>query len=312
MKKRIINIIVILSCIIILTQLITEKTLIFSTVGYSLELWIKNIVPSLFPFFIVSDILISYGITDYIPKIIKNLFKYLFKISEHGVSIFFLSLLSGFPSNARNTRKYYDAKLISLEEANHILIFTHFANPLFILSTIAVLFFNNEKLGIPILLSHYLANVIIGILIRNKSPISDISNYTKVEDKSQNFGHVLTRAIMSAIDTLLLILGTLSCFLILASLFINFFNFNIYNSTIIKSILEITIGIKSFSLLQISEIYQVVISSMIISFGGFSVHMQVISQICDTKIAYFPFLVGRIYHAIIAGILSFIFYFLFI
>lgn len=312
MKKKVINIIVILSCFIILTQLICKKSLIFSIIGYSLELWVNSIIPSLFPFFIISDILISYNITDYIPKIFKNTFRSLFKVSDYGISIFFLSMLSGFPSNARNTKKYYDAGLISLEEANHILTFTHFSNPLFILSTIAVLFLNNEKLGIPILLAHYLGNIVIGIASKRDAILLTDSNYTKVDEKSQNFGQVLSKSILSSIDSLLLILGTLTCFLVLSAIIIEMGNFNIYSGAVIKCILEITMGIKSLALLSINEIYKVVIISMAISFGGLSVHMQVISQICDTDISYLPFLVSRFYHAIISGILAFCLYFLFI
>jgi len=308
MKKKIIDIIIVVSCIFILFQLISKKMLIFTTIGYSLELWIKSVVPSLFPFFIISDILISYNVTDYIPKIIKKMFKSLFHVSEYGVSIFFLSMLSGFPSNARNTRKYYDAKLISLEEANHILTFTHFSNPLFILSTIAVLFFGNEKLGIPILLSHYLGNIIIGILTSKNFNYVTLDNYTKVEEKSQNFGLVLTKAIVSSIDTLLLILGTLTCFLIITSIITSVANFSLYDNTIIKCILEVTMGIKSLSLLNLSDLYLVIISTMAISFGGLSVHMQVISQINDTDISYSSFLISRFYHAIISGIFSLFFY----
>jgi len=72
MKKKIIDIIIVVSCIFILFQLISKKMLIFTTIGYSLELWIKSVVPSLFPFFIISDILISYNVTDYIPKLLKR------------------------------------------------------------------------------------------------------------------------------------------------------------------------------------------------------------------------------------------------
>ena len=82
--------------------------------------------------------------------------------------ILLLSMLSGFPSNARNTRILYDTEKISLDEANHILIFSHFSNPIFILTTVGVFFFKNEKLGIIILISHYISNFILGIFFRNK------------------------------------------------------------------------------------------------------------------------------------------------
>ena len=83
------------------------------------------------------------------------------------ITILILSIISGFPSNARNTRTLYDKGVITLDEANHILIFSHFSNPLFILTTIAIFFFNNAKIGIILLISHYLSNLILGILFRN-------------------------------------------------------------------------------------------------------------------------------------------------
>lgn len=307
MKEKIYNIIIIISSIIILLELLINKTLVFNTISNSLNTWITSIVPSLFPFFIISDILINYNITNYIPKLIKKIFNLLFNTNDNIITIFFLSLLSGFPSNARNIRKMYDLNEITLEEANHSLIFTHFSNPLFILGTVSVFFLKNEKLGLIILISHYLSNIILGILSRNTYS-KPKNNYTTQNKKSQNFPTVLTNSIKSSIDTLLLILGTLTCFLILSSLIINRLNINSYNSTILKGILEITMGLKSLSLLNINNLYKTVLSTIFISFGGLSVHMQVLSQLIGTKISYKHFLIGRLYQAIISGLLSYIIY----
>lgn len=311
MKIKIYNIIIIISSIIILLELLLNKTLIFNTISYSLNIWVASIIPSLFPFFIISDILISYNITNYIPKFIKKIFTKLFNTNDNIITIFFLSLLSGFPSNARNTRKLYDLNLITLEEANYALMFTHFSNPLFILGTVSVFFLKNEKYGIIILISHYLSNILVGLLFRNKHS-KPKNNYTIPNKKSQNFPKVLTSSIKSTIDTLLLILGTLTCFLILSSIIISRLNLNSYNASLLKGLLEITMGLKSLSLLNINDIYKVVISTIFISFGGLSIHMQVLSQLIDTKISYKHFFIGRIYQTIISGILSYILYILFI
>ena len=307
MKNKIYNLIIIISSIIILLELLLSKTLVFDTISYSLNTWVSAIIPSLFPFFVISDILINYNITNYIPKFIKKTFNYLFNVSDNVITIFFLSLLSGFPSNARNARKMYDLGLITDKEASLALTFTHFSNPLFILGTVAVFFLGNEKLGIIILFSHYLSNIFVGIIFRYFNNKSN-TNYTILNKKSQNFPSVLTNSIKSSIDTLLLILGTLTCFLILSSIIINRLNLNLYNSTILKGILEITMGIKSLSLLNISDIYKVVLSSMFISFGGLSVHMQVLSQLIDTKISYKYFFVGRVYQSIISGVIAYFMY----
>lgn len=305
MKRTIFNFLVVLSCSVLLIEILINKQTVFSTIAYSLDIFITSIIPSLFPFFVISDILISYHITNYIPRIINKTFCSIFNCSNASMMVFFLSFLSGFPSNARNIKNLYENKLISKEEASHTLIFTHFSNPLFILSTVAVLFLNNETFGYIILVSHVLGNVILGIITRNYNTISNI-DYTPNNDVCQNFSTVLIKAIKSAIDTLLLILGSLTCFLVLASLIIENFNFGNYPAMIIKGILEITMGLKSLAILNISDCYKVVISTMFISFGGLAVHLQVLSQLVDTDIPYQSFFVARIFHALISGGLSYI------
>ena len=309
MKKNIFNFIIILSFIVLFIEVLINKTLIFTTISYSLNIWVNTLIPSMFPFFIISDILINYQITSYIPKNLKKILSKLFNTSEEVISIFLLSILSGFPSGARNIRTIYDMNKITTKEATHALTFTHFANLLFVLSTVGILFLNNEKYCYLILFSHYLGNIMVGILFRKYNPTNNI-NYKPNINKSQSFSNALIKAIKSSIDTLLLILGTLTCFLILAALIINKLNINPYLSSIIKGILEMTMGLKSISLLIIPDIYKVVISTMFISFGGIAVHMQVISQLVDTDISYQPFFIARIFHSIISGLISFILFIL--
>ena len=308
MKKNILNFCIIFSFLIILVEVFVHKILVSNTIAYSLHLWVTSLIPTMFPFFVISDILIQYHVTHYIPQFIKNAFCRLFGVSENAVSIFFLSCIGGFPSNARNTRKYYDLKLISKEEAEHILTFTHFSNPLFVLSTVAVFFFHQEKYGWIILFSHFMGNILIGLFFRKYNTPS--SNYTLTNEKSQNFSFLFIRAIKNAIDTLLLILGTLTSFLIVSSLIIQALHLSAYPGIILKGILEMTMGIKELSLLPIPAIYKVVITTMFLSFGGLSVHLQVLSQIADTDISYLPFFFARIIHALLSGLIVYFFYLL--
>jgi sporulation integral membrane protein YlbJ len=301
MKNKYSSLIIIIS-IVFFMEIIINNQMVYKTISSSIDIWLNVLIPSLFPFFIISDI----------PKKIKTFLCKVFKIRENSLVIFLLSLLSGFPSNARNTRTMYDKGLITKEEASHILMFTHFSNPLFILTTVGLAFFNNKKLGLVILISHYVSNIILGILLRNISP----SNYA-VSEKSfkktkLNFGWVLTNSIKHALDTLFLIFGTLTVFLVIASIIINRFNVSSYGSIIIKGILEITMGLQELSLLNLNSLYVVVISSMMISFGGLSVHMQVISQLVGTDISYRNFFWGRIYQMVISGVLASIFYYIII
>ena len=304
MKEKLFNTIIIIISLFVLIELLIKKNIIYSAIMEALNMWVNNLIPALFPFFIISDILINYNIINYIPKIIKNMCKKIFNISDNMLTILILSMISGFPSNARNTRNLYDNGLITLEEANHILIFSHFSNPVFILTTVAVFFFHNKKIGITLLVIHYLSNFILGICFRNKIIICNKKK--KDTNNINNFGNIFINSIKKSIDTIITICGIVTVFLILSQIIINTLNLNSYNAMIIKGLFEITIGIQALCNLDISEEFKMVITSMFLAFGGISVHVQVFSQIAGTKIRYIYFFIGRMYQMIIAGLLTYI------
>ena len=87
---------------------------------------------------------------------------------------------------------------------------------------------------------------------------------------------------------------------------------NIYNETLLKCLLEITMGINNLSKLNIPNIYKTILTSMTLSFGGLAIHMQVLSFITEVNLSYKKFLIARIYHSILSGIIAYILYILII
>lgn len=304
MKTKYKNIIIIICSLFFLVNLIIYRNLVFDTVGFSLNIWITSLLPALFPFFIVSDILINYDVIKYFPKVIRNSIKYLFNVSDNGLVIILLSMLSGFPSNARNIKNMYLDKKITKEEGEHLLYFTHFSNPMFILGTIPLIL-NSNKISKYILISHYLANIILGICLRKYNRVNDSNNSNYKEDK-HNFGLVLTTSIRKSLDSVLGILGTLTVFLIISTLLINFFNLDNTSSLLVKSILELTSGLKELGSYNLLDKYLLIISSCILSFGGLSVHMQVINELVDTDISYKNYFIGRILQVVLSLEISYL------
>ena len=298
MKTKYKNIIIIICSLFFLVNLIIYRNLVFDTVGFSLNIWITSLLPALFPFFIVSDILINYDVIKYFPKVIRNSIKYLFNVSDNGLVIILLSMLSGFPSNARNIKNMYLDKKITKEEGEHLLYFTHFSNPMFILGTIPLIL-NSNKISKYILISHYLANIILGICLRKYDRVND-SNTSNYKEDKHNFGLVLTTSIRKSLDSVLSILGTLTVFLIISTLLINFFNLDNTSSLLVKSILELTSGLKELGSYNLLDKYLFIISSCILSFGGLSVHMQVINELVDTDISYKNYFIGRILQVVLS------------
>lgn len=299
MKKLIMYLLV-----IIMFLILKNSSIVINTVIYSVNLFKASIFPSLFPFFIISELLINYGFIDYLSNIFKSLMLKIFKINPNCSFILFMSMISGFPSNSKYTKDLYLKGEINEMEASKILMYTHFSNPLFIMGAISITFLHDKKAGFIILLIHYLSNFIIGILSRNfiKTPISD-----KIVKKNttNNFSYILSKAIINSFNTLFLILGTIIIFQIITNLTSEILPLNDYFKAIISGILEMSSGIYNISLLNIPLKNKCTLIGMILSFGGISVHMQIKSILSDTKIKYYPFFIARLIHSAITGLLMF-------
>lgn len=301
--KKYSNLIIVMITFIILILILFNKEIVSNTIITSFYIWFNTLVPSMLPMFILSDILINYNFISFIPNKITNIISKIFNISKGAVLVLFISLIAGFPSNGVAIKSSYDLKLISKEEASHLLLFVHFANPLFILQTIGIFYLNNNSFGIIILISHVLSAFLIGVILRNKNHPTK-NNYISKNNKSQSFTTIFSSSIKKSINTLLMVSGTVTSFLIISTLICHIFDLNVYLETFVKGTLEMTMGLSSLSNLLICDIYKVVLSTAIISFGGLSIHLQVASVIDD--IPYTNYLKGRLLHLVISSLTSFL------
>ncbi|MEG0908955.1 MAG: hypothetical protein RSH78_01175 [Bacilli bacterium] len=312
--KRLYNLLYVIILLFICSQILIKSDVVIESVSFAFNLWKNNIFPSLFPFFVISELLINYGFVELISEIIGPFMNKVFKCGSNSSFIFIMSILSGIPSNAKYISELYKEGLIDTKEGTKILMFTHFSNPLFILGTLSITFLNNKEVGLLILCTHYITNIIIGILFRNYCPTKEKKTLNlrlavrKMNKRKNNFGTVLKNSLINSINTMLLILGIVTFFLIITTIIDSNINIPPYYQSIINGILEMTQGLKYISVLDIPLKVKAVLSTMIISFGGFSAHLQVMSILSDTEIKYFPYFISRVIHSLIASILIFIFF----
>lgn len=316
--KKYINIIIIVILLFFTSQVLWISKDVIESTKFSFDIWRNNVFPSLFPFFVLASLLIHYGFIDFLSELMKNVMS-IFKLSPSSSFVLVMSMISGFPSSAKYTKELYQKELITKQEAEKILTFSHFSNPLFILGTIGL--FLNHKIALLIMVIHYGTNIIIGLIFRDFYPSTyhkDKVSLTKAlrklnrQKSKESFGKVLSYAIMDSINTLLLILGTMSIFLILTTILDYHLDVSPYFQAIINGFFEMTQGIKYASELNLSLKIQSILMTMFISFGGISVHIQTISILSDTDVRYIPYLIARMLHAGIAGFLIYILFDVFI
>lgn len=138
---------------------------------------------------------------------------------------------------------------------------------------------------------------------KKASVISKRTQKVAQSTTKQPLGTVLSNSIQDALSTLFLLLGIVTIFLVLSTIIEQFFPLNPYLKAVIFGILEMTQGVKAMSTLPIMELAKIIWMTIFISFGGLSVHMQVLSIISGTKIKYKYFFESRLFHALLSTIL---------
>ena len=248
MKKKIYSLIVLLCLSFVIFFIFTNSSIINDSIFFSYELFIKNIFPSLFPMFIISYILVEIGIPEFLCSIFYKFFNKLFLVKSDASFVFFMSMLTGFPSSAKYIDMLIEKNRIDSHDASKILIFTFFSNPLFIVNTVGIMFLDNINLGFIILVSHITGNILVGLLFRNynktnSTDIIDARKGIKVlinKINTTSFFSVFLNSIKDAINTMILIFGIIVTFQIIISILpCNMF---------FKGIIEMTTGLRLISI----------------------------------------------------------------
>ena len=300
MKNKLMQVLI----FVIFLSLILKPDLITSEILNALNVFSNTLFPSIFPFFLISDLLISYNFCNTLNKYFSKINNFLFHTSNASNFVIIMSIFSGFPSGAKYIRTLYDKKMLSINQTNYLITFTHFANPLFVL-TITKKLFHNSGISYLILFCHIISNIIIAIIIRTskKEVHIELNN-----ENNESFSTNLSNSIKSSLKLLLLILGN-TCFFFIVTRLINeyFFLSNIYQ-VFINGFFDMTKGINSIPIVHSTIIFKAILTLTFISFGGINVHMQVLNIIDDTDIKYKNFLLGRISQLAISSVLFFVIY----
>lgn len=291
-------------------------------------LWTKNVVPSLFPFFIATELLNYTNLPYYLGKLTNKFMKPLFNVPGEASYAFIMGIISGYPVGAKIVSKFLDDGICTKKEAERMLAFTNNSGPLFIIGTVGISFFGYSQIGIILFITHIISCITVGILFGYFSATNS-SEYTKSNKnnllslKSYNvsdLGNILSNSIINAISTTLLIGG----FIVLFSLIISILNsLNIINYISILSykiglngeyvkgvfigLFELTNGISTISSIHTKAIsVQIILTAFLLGFAGLSIFLQVFSIASKNKLSMKPYLIGKLLQACFAALYTFI------
>ena len=256
-----------------------KRPVLVEAIILAINIWINTIFPALFPFLIISDLIISSNIVTFITLRFHLLFKTLFKVSGYGAYVFILSLISGTPSNAKFVRDLLEIKVIENIEAVKILSMSMLYNPLLILAITSFLKTADQAF---IIITNIFINLIIGLC--NRCVPCNISLVKSAPTIKFNLVHSISKTI----NTLLLILGAIVLFTALISLLP-------LTHPLTNGALEIISGLRIIDNV-IDYNLQLIFTGILLSFGGLSIQTQMKSILKDYNLDYSLFYKSRIIH----------------
>ena len=131
-----------------------------------LSLCVRSVIPYLFPFMVVTSVLLSLGFGELAAPWLAGLMEPLFRVPGAGSAALLLGLIGGYPIGAQTAAQLYRGGLATREEAERLLAFCNNSNPVFLISVLGVVVFGSVRTGVWLWLIHVLSALLTGLVFR--------------------------------------------------------------------------------------------------------------------------------------------------
>ncbi len=257
-----------------------------------IDLCIHSIVPSIFPFLVLSGMLTS-TITGTNLRILRPLGRIL-GIPKGTEGIFLTGLLGGYPIGAQAVHQAWMQGQLHKKDAQRMLAFSSNAGPSFLFGILGMQFSKTWVLWM-LWAVHILSAIAVGALLPGKS--ADINSLLKSKPIT------LTQSLKRSVMTMGIICGWVILFRVILA-FLDRWILWVFPVSVqvgIHGLLELANGCCQVSLVP-SEGLRFMICSIMLAFGGICVCLQTASVTGDLGIG--QYLPGKILQMIVSLILS--------
>lgn len=267
--------------------LITRSEYAADGIREGLSLLGGTVIPSLFPFLVLSSYLTQASGADKFCKLFKKPSELFFKTSAVSSFAVIMGAVGGYPLGAKTTAELFRQKKISDEEAGRLLLWCTCPGPAFAVTALGSAILKNTAAGITVYASALLSSLTLGFLCRFLAPkeFSDSG-----ESVFKGCGS-LSDAVNSALNAILGISAwvlTFSCISGITD------TIPLDNGTklFLKAVLEVTSGCKACA----QKVSLPVIAAAV-GFGGVAVIFQISPYLKECKVPLKRFAAARILNA---------------
>lgn len=300
----------ILFCIMsALALLITfrHSDIAISSMSEGMRLCTSTVIPALFPFMVISELVVSSGCAELVSRMLGGVFKALFGIRREGAIAFLLGALCGFPIGAKSAISLYDRGKISGSELEHLLSFCNGPSSAFLISAVGISLFGSRGFGTLLYVADMLSAITVGIVGRiyfdsrgrkiRDVRLDEAGSGCEIKNKGSGIGS-LSGAITSSANSMLHICAFIVFFSAITGIFDEYSKSVGLNGEIRALSLgffEMTGGVYAASALP--GYYACLSAAAIVGWSGLSVHFQLISLCSERKISYRPYFISKLARA---------------
>ena len=282
--------------------LITNSSLVIKSVRESLAVCFSTVVPSLFPFMVLSSLFVTYtGNSTF--KFMGIIFKKIFGISSPGVGAFICGIIAGYPIGAKSVCELYNGGKLTKSEAESLMAYCNNAGPLFVIGAVGTAMFNSFKVGIVLYTVHIICAFLSGIILK---PYTSIK-LNKAKKNPTNTS--LTLSICQSVPSVCNVCGFIIFFGVISALtesVISAFPEGV--KCIIHSSLELTNAIKYITKSSLPTALKISFAAAAVGWSGLSVHMQVKSFVSRTDLSLKKYYTAKAFSSIMSALIVYIGY----
>lgn len=273
-----------------------------------LLLWFQIVLPTLLPFMIICNLLISTHAAAAIARITSPLLSRIFAVSEYGSFAVLVGFLCGYPMGAKVTADLIRNGSITKKEGQYLLSFCNNTSPMFIISFLVMQNLKNESLLFPALAILFLSPILLSFLFRRFHKIEKRTGITPIPADSGHFpAKIIDESIMNGIEAITKVGGYIMLFSILISLASQIPCSSAILSSLFLPSLEITNGIHMLCTVSSAAPGTFILTLALTSFGGWCSIAQTRCMLENTGLSLLPYIIEKLITAVATSLFAYIF-----
>ncbi|MBQ9535527.1 MAG: sporulation protein [Clostridia bacterium] len=283
-----------------------------------LRLCASVLLPSLFPFFVISSLAVQTGLAGYAGRVFEKPMRLLFNVPGVCAPAFVLGLVGGYPVGARTAISLYEQHLCTKEQTERLLAFCNNSGPAFILGAVGTAIFGGTAAGVLLYLSHIAASVAVGVVFRFRGSSSrGTAAACKYAVHAVSLKQAFSKAIVSSFAAvlnicafviffavtirLLFLTGVIPAAASLLGTLISPLGLDTaYAERLISGLFEVTSGISGLADARASAGAKLSAAAFMLGWAGLSVHCQVLNFIGDSGLNAAPYIIGKLLHGFLS------------